>query len=163
MAGMMDSLEAPKVEIEPPTDNAGQKILLDYWLAKRGARAFPARCDIDPVELPPRMLPNIAIVSVERSGNEDDRFSYRLVGTNVVWHFGADVTGRSFEDIFLTPDDLRAERAHYAHVLKYREIHFVSARLNVPGREFLSSTRMLLPLASDGQTIDMILSLSDFY
>ena len=133
---MMDSLEAPKVEIEPPIDNAGQKFLLDYLLAKRGARAFPARCDIDPVELPPRMLPNIAIVSVESDGNEDDRFSYRLVGTNVVRHFGADVTGRSFEDIFLTPDELRVERAHYAHVLKYREIHFVSARLNIPGRDF---------------------------
>ena len=111
---------------------AGQKILLDYLLAKRGARAFPARCDIDPKELPPRMLPNIAIVSVEGSGNEDDHFSYRLVGTNVVRHFGADVTGRSFEDIFLTPDDLRAERAHYSSVLNYCDIHFLSTRLNIP-------------------------------
>ena len=155
----MDSLKAKKVDIEPPTDDSEQKILLDYWRAKRGARAFPACCYIDPVELPPRILPNIAIVSLERFENEDDHFSCRLVRTNVVWHFGADVTGRSFEDIFLTPDELRAERSHYSHVLKNREIRFVSARLYIPGREFLSSTRMLLPLASDGQTIDMILSL----
>jgi len=159
---MMDSLKAKKVDIEPLTDDSEQKILLDYWLAKWGACAFPARCDIDPVELPPRILPNIAIVSVERSENEDDYFSYRLVGTNIVWHFGADVTGRLFEDIFLTPDELRAERSHYTHVLKNREVHFESARLNISGRKFLSSTRMLLPLASDGQTIDMILSVSDF-
>jgi hypothetical protein len=41
MAGMMDSLEAPKVEIEPPIDNAGQKILLDYWLANGVRVHFP--------------------------------------------------------------------------------------------------------------------------
>ena len=148
---MMNSLKAKKVDIEPLTDDSEQKILLDYWLAKWGACAFPARCDIDPVELPPRILPNIAIVSVERSENEDDYFSYRLVGTNVVRHFCADVKGRLFEEIFLTPDELRVERSHYTHVLKNREIHFESARLNIPGREFLSSTRMLLPLASNGQ------------
>ena len=50
---MMDSLMAKKVDIEPLTDDSEQKTLLDYWLAKRGARVFPARCDIDPVELPP--------------------------------------------------------------------------------------------------------------
>jgi hypothetical protein len=41
------------------------KFCSNYGLAKRGVRTFPARCDIDPVELPPEMLPNIAIVAIE--------------------------------------------------------------------------------------------------
>jgi len=160
---MMESLVTEKRSMEPPTDNAEQKLLLDYWSAKRGTRLFPARRDIDPVELPPKILPNIAIVAVEHCENTDARFSYRLVGTNVVRYFGTDVTGRPFKEVFSTPEELRSERSHYFHVLETGEIHFVSAQLKIPGREFLSSTRMLLPLASDGQTIDMILSLFDFH
>lgn len=159
----MDSLVTEKMSMDSPTDNAEQKLLLDYWSAKRGTRSFPARRDIDPVELPPRLLPNIAIVTVGRCENTDAGFLYRLVGTNVVRYFGSDVTGRLFKDIFSAPDELQAERSHYSHVLETGEVHFVSAQLKIPGREFLSSTRMLLPLSSDGQTIDTILSLFDFH
>jgi hypothetical protein len=56
--------------------------------------------------------------------------------------------------------ELRIERSQLSHVLETGEIDFVSAQLNIPGREYLFSTRMLLPLAANGQ---MILSLSEFH
>jgi hypothetical protein len=67
--------------------------------------------------------------------------------------------GRPFEDTFPALE-LRIERSQLSHVLETGEIDFVSAQLNIPGREYLFSTRMLLPLAANGQ---MILSLSEFH
>lgn len=58
-----------------------------YWAACRGARAMPARADLDPVEMKP-FLPHLMLFDVL-----GDRFRYRLVGTQVVRDFGRDITG----------------------------------------------------------------------
>jgi len=65
--------------------------VLAYWLQKRGARPMPRKGDIDPVELPPKLLPNIQIIEAIDGAA---RFPYRLVGTASVDAFGSDYTGR---------------------------------------------------------------------
>lgn len=52
--------------------------LLDYWEARRGDRGVPRRGDIDPLDLPPSLLPHLLLIDVER---EPLDFRYRLAGT----------------------------------------------------------------------------------
>lgn len=139
-----------------------QSRLVDYWLTKRRPDRLPGRDDIDPVEMPRELLPNIALIAVERRGLDEMRCRFRLVGTNIVRNFGRDVTGCLFEEVFLSPDKLKAERAQIARVVQTRESAVVRDRLNIPGRQFITVTRTLLPLAANGHDVDMILSYSDF-
>src|SRR3546814_11766181 len=53
--------------------------LYDYWDGKRRGRAFPARADIDPLELG-QMLPNLFLFDVLEDA---PHFRYRLSGGTV--------------------------------------------------------------------------------
>jgi hypothetical protein len=69
--------------------------LLDYWDQKRRGRAMPERRDIDPLEMGARLLPHLLLCDLTERGA---RVRFRLVGTNVVRHWGFDPTGQHLED-----------------------------------------------------------------
>lgn len=69
--------------------------LLNYWQTKRGARALPARRDIDPVEMGPALLPHLVLGDLLDRGT---RVRFRLVGTVVVKRLGFDPTARYLGD-----------------------------------------------------------------
>jgi hypothetical protein len=48
----------------PETCHADTITMYHYWLKKCGDRLMPARADIDPVEMPRRLLPGICLVDV---------------------------------------------------------------------------------------------------
>jgi hypothetical protein len=52
------------------------RAMYDYWLARRGGRAMPARADLEPVEIK-KLLPMLVLVDVMADAR---RFVYRLVG-----------------------------------------------------------------------------------
>ena len=64
--------------------------LYEYWDDKRGARAMPARGDLDPADLK-RMLPHLILIDVVA---DPRRYIYRLVGTREVELRGSDPTGK---------------------------------------------------------------------
>ena len=61
---------------------------------------MPRRADLDPSEIPPRLLPCISIVDVV---NDERRYVYRLVGTADVQVRGHDPTGKSVIEGFFGP------------------------------------------------------------
>jgi len=130
--------------------------LFDYWDRKRGDRAFPARADLDPLEFR-YILGNIAIAEVER---DPLRFRFRLVGTEIVQRDGTDLTGRYTED-HPQPEYRALMHRAYSEVIE-------AGQPRCHARERLLDGRMrryevlYLPLASDGQTIDMLLVGIDF-
>jgi hypothetical protein len=63
---------------------------------------MPSRRDIDPVEIPRKILPNFQIIDVVDGGA---RFRYRLIGTATVEAYGKDFTGQYPDELF--PLDLR--------------------------------------------------------
>jgi hypothetical protein len=69
--------------------------LYEYWDDKRGAREFPGRPDIDPIEMR-FALGNISLVDVLY---EPMRFRYRLHGTIIAERVGIDMTGRFVDEI----------------------------------------------------------------
>ena len=51
-------------------------VVLAYWDQKRGTRLMPCKRDIDPIEIPRRLLPNLQLIDVIDGG---ERFRYRFV------------------------------------------------------------------------------------
>ena len=128
-----------------------------YYLEKRGDRAFPARSDIDPVDFP-YALGDITLVGVHYNPLN---FSFRLDGSRHVERFGFDLTGRSLDD-FPYPEMRQAIFESYKDVIDHREPRRYFRELESAGRWFRYET-LLLPLATDGETIDMIVSAISFH
>jgi hypothetical protein len=76
-----------------------------YWLSRCRGRAFPARADIDPIDIP-SLLEHLLLVDVLRDPLD---FRYRLVGGHIVTHAGSIAPGRTTRG--LIEDGHSAERA----------------------------------------------------
>lgn len=126
------------------------KALLDLWNAKRAGRAFPARADFTMGDLLP-WLGHLMLLDVVEGGND---FRFVLYGTALVEIFGFDLTGRLVSESHpqIGPKSLE----EYRRVFETRAPDYV-ARRSPANREYVSITKIALPLSSDGQTIDKIL------
>ncbi len=130
------------------------RLLKACWASKRCPDGkLPSRADFDPLEMR-FALGHLILVEVERGVRP--RFRHRLIGTHIVERAGYDATGRYLDEI---PDTELASRTaeSYEQVLATKQPVWVRLDDIVGGR----STKveiMRLPLASDGENIDMVLS-----
>jgi hypothetical protein len=135
-------------------------LLLEYWnhLAQRLDR-LPRRVEIDPVDLPVGLLPNIFLVDVVRADGASPRFRFRLLGAAITAR--ERVRPGQYLDEYLTkatPDDMIR---HYRDCLERRvRIRHTNLAWEHPTKEFISYHVMLLPLSSDGTSVDALLGLS---
>lgn len=122
-----------------------------YWEERRGERPMPSRADMDPVDLPRRLLPNLFLVDVEEAPR---RYRYRLVGTELTAVMGRELARQYIDEMpFLFR---KFALPAYEEVMRtaaptYREINAIEALWRIRYK------RLLLPLSSDGARIDMIL------
>ena len=126
--------------------------LYRYWSGKRGMRSFPARAEIAPDEIK-RLLPFVLLVDVLDGGRH---FRYRLVGTDAA--AGIDPTGKLMHEAVppgIYHDHIAAlyRRAAAGSSALYNRSSYGYS--DAPGPR--SITRLFLPLAADGVTIDMLL------
>jgi hypothetical protein len=145
-------LDAPGAGLKHPM----MQRLLSYWRGKCRDGRLPGRQDIDPLDFPD-LLPHITMFDVVQVGGET-RFRIRLLGTSNVQLMGADCTG-DFVDARLGPEDAARILTPYRMVVEQRRPDFVRGSLVTPGREHVHYERLLLPLAADGRTVDMLLAL----
>jgi hypothetical protein len=145
-------LDSPVPELSHPS----VRRLFDYWRGKGGADRLPGRQDVDPLDIPD-LLPHVTIFDVER-GAAGLRFRIRLLGTATVELLGSDCTGHYLDEQML-PEDAARIIASYRLVVEERRPHFWRSYLLTPGREHIHYERLLLPLARDGRTVDMLLAL----
>ena len=127
--------------------------LYDYWQQQRHGRRMPSRRDLDPVHLP-RQLPNLMLIDIER---EPFRFRYRLVGTRVVEASAEDRTGAYFDAVeFFAKNPV--VMGQYKQVADEGVPRFSLE----PFKNFVNGTtyqveRLILPLSTDGEAVDMLL------
>lgn len=123
-----------------------------YWDAKRGDRMAPSRADIDPIEMK-SWLTGIVLVDVSEPPRT---LTYRLVGSRSVALKGRDTTGeevarsyhgRSRDEIW---ENYRIAIEDVAPVYDYEPEVSASGVLK-------DSETLLLPLASDGIHVNMVL------
>lgn len=120
--------------------------------AKRGDRAFLARRDIDPADLV-FALPLVALIEVHHG--EPVRYRYRLTGTGLREIFGFEATGLWLDGF---PDAERAAlyTATGDAVVRGRRSIVVRRTIQLRSGKLLRYETLLVPLAADGDTIDML-------
>jgi hypothetical protein len=148
---------AVAVEASPNSDEITHPTLVAiyrYWDSKRRGRAMPQRPDIDPTEIA-RLLPYVFMVDVKR---DPLRFTYRLIGTAICEFLGRDFTGRAIDATNYRPE--QAAELHKINgtvVETARPVACKGTIFYVPGREWLLTEAILLPLGKDGITVDIII------
>ena len=130
----------------------------DYWLGKKGERAFPARGDFDPLVEMPRLSGNIMLLDVRRDPLD---FRYRLVGVKLREHMGENWQGRWWSEI----ESQRPPNPiwlHHQWVVENRLPRFIRPNYVGPHKEFMFIESAVLPLGEDPQRVDMLMLFVDF-
>ena len=126
--------------------------LAAYWrsLATSG---LPGRQHIDPIAMGPALLPHMFLADVLDGGQ---RFRWRLIGTQIVRFAGTDDTGQGLE-VTIAPRMRDTIIGHYRQVVRERRPLCHRSEFTGRDRRVYRYERLLLPIAADGTTIDMIL------
>lgn len=128
------------------------KRVFDYWQSRCGDRVMPSRSDIDPTEIPD-LLSFIALVDVLDNPRD---FRIRLVGTSIRDIAGTEMTGKVIADVF--PPAFHAEVfKHWNEIVDRKTPKVASGRHWVSDRSHIKWEGILLPLSSDGATVNMML------
>lgn len=142
----------------PPTCRPETVILYEYWRRKRGDRLMPSRADLDPTEIPTRLLPCISLVDVV---SDERRYVYRLAGTADVQVRGFDPTGKSVREAFFGPNAENALSC-YDKVVSTRAPLLDTEPFVATNGRYASEETIFLPLSDDGRRVNKILVFSPF-
>lgn len=150
--GVIDCIELSVGDPDYPDLLAG----LNYWNLKRGKRFAPSRSDIEPNEIV-QILPRLKLIDVLREPDDGLDFRFRLTGTEIGDILGIELTHSRVSD--LQPPQFRnAVHSHYVQCVTEKRplLHLID--LQGPDK-VLYYARLLLPLSSDGQTVNMLMTL----
>jgi hypothetical protein len=81
----------------------------------------------------------------------------RVAGTGFVALYGREVTGRYFDELG-APASMVPLMAALRTIVASREPSFLGSPLTAPNRDYVWIKRFALPLAADGETVDMVLA-----
>jgi hypothetical protein len=128
--------------------------LFAYWASLRDGARLPGRRDVDPGGIK-RLLPTVSLIDVVSDPLD---YRMRLAGTGLYGVYGREITGRKLSDIYNTAaaDYWRFE---LGKVVSQRRPAVGVHNLAWRGASHLSILWLRLPLASNGDEVDMILGL----
>jgi hypothetical protein len=131
--------------------------LYEHWRAIHPPDGLPGRRHFDPAANPD-LLPNIKLVEVHR---DPFRLRYRLLGTGIDAALGRSVVEQWLDDIHVAHPNWPLLLGDYRDVIDNRAPRW---RRGVPrvvtDRDCTTVETLRLPLASDGQRVDMVLGLT---
>ena len=126
--------------------------LLAYWEAKRPHGRLPARRDVDPAELREH-LGNLVLIEVQRAPL---RMRYRLIGSAITRAMQRDSTGKYYDEIY-GPDLLAQIETSFRWLIENKAPLRASGEAFYPDKNFYRYEVINLPLADDGENVDMVL------
>ena len=132
--------------------------LFAYWASLREGARLPGRRHLDPAGIK-RLLPTVSLIDVVGDPEAGPpEFRMRLAGTGLYGVYGREITGKRLSDIYNTAaaDYWRTE---LGKVVAERRPAVGMHNLAWRGASHLSILWLRLPLASDGEDVDMILGL----
>ncbi len=143
-----------------PPDCAPQLLkLYDHWQSLRPAPdLLPGRQHFDPAAVP-RLLPWIFLLDAMR---DPWRFKYRIFGTEMVRAAGLDLTGHFLGEPHPDFQSLPHLRQYVTAAEEKVIAYHAGAPVVYKDRNFLHLERLVLPLARDGKTVDMLLGIMSF-
>ena len=138
--------------IEDPDSEAKLLALFGYWNARRGTGAIPARTDIDPLELTD-LWPDLGLWRVETATG----LRCRLCGTHVSALVAEDLSGKLISEA--RKDFWTEQRRALENVAKSGRPALLAGSI---GGGAIGYRVLMLPLSSDGRTVDMVLTATVF-
>jgi hypothetical protein len=145
-------------ELDLAIADEGIRRFYRYWLGKRGDRRYPPRAALDPLDFT-AVLGDVVLIDARRSEPGSRwpwSFRYRLVGTNVVARDGYDLTRKTLEDL-PEPEYRERIRATWTDVCETGIAAHHVRELWLDGR-LRRYEVIVLPLAGNGEDIDMLVS-----
>lgn len=129
------------------------RAIYEYWRAIHPTEGLPGRQHFDPLDIP-ALLPDIFLLDVRSDGPS---FQFRLIGTGVTALYGREFTGQPFEAAY---EDGKAAPI-YQDACAILTDKAPRWRRSPPAfqrsRDYLLLERLLLPLAENGATVDILL------
>jgi hypothetical protein len=146
--------------LPPEASEAEFRELLTYWQSKLLPGRLPGRQHIDPTELQPRHLSQLLLLDVVEGAAPQPRrrYRFRVAGTGFATITGHDVTGLYYDEVG-APERSGPVIKAFDLVVDCKAPVFLSSRLSVPSQDYVWVKRLGLPLAQDGQNVDMILAI----
>lgn len=134
---------------------------LNVWNRARGNRFAPRCSDIDLLAFPPRLVPLIYLVDVER---EPLRFRYRFIGTRVCEFEGNDYTGLCVNELQPASVGAVVQREFERYINNPEPTFFA---MLVDEHNFLPHVFSVyggvrVPLSDDNKTVSQVLGLAQF-
>jgi hypothetical protein len=135
------------------------KRAVDVWHEKRGTQTMPSREDMTIRELA-FALPNIGFVDIVKVGDAT-RYKVRLMGS-VLDEFVAPMTGRFVDEV--VPERFATKWAsHWQPAIDRRAPLRAVARVEFAERRWYVSEALHAPLATDGETPDVLMVATYFH
>lgn len=132
------------------------KAVYAYWQQKRGGRPMPARRDIEPLDIP-AVLPHLMLIDVEPG----PRYRYRLFGTEVTEAFGMNPTGKYVDEV-MVGDYEKFLLGLYDDLCREKQPIYSTSIYGTKRDAKMWTQRLMLPLSSDGSTVDKVLACQVF-
>lgn len=131
---------------------------LSYWEGLRGDRIAPSWSEIELIEMPARVLPYLTVVDVCPVPLD---FIYSFYGTGHMSLKARDLTGHSIRDA-RPSENGPIVFDQYRRVVEARKpMAFVRKFTDTGSDQDLTQVTLRLPLSSDNENIQWIMSLSD--
>lgn len=133
-------------------------VVAQHWHDVKGDRIAPAWADIDLLTVPSDLLPRVCVVDVKHDPLD---FVYRFWGTDITNMHMYDLTGQSIKN--LTPQsyaDCLMEQYRFVQGNAEPAGYLTEIPLDVGYYTYYAVIR--LPLSSDGETIDGVLSAEEY-
>lgn len=142
---------------DPTDEDLGNPLLvrlIRYWRECGGEDKLPGRVDIQPGDLVP-VLSHMMLIDVAADG--EPRYSYRLIGTALVDRIGFDATKQPVETTYEGADWIELRKDYDFVVRERRPCLTLNDMVIAPEHRRVRYRRLLLPLASDGSNVDMLM------
>jgi hypothetical protein len=144
--------------VRPPSSARPEILALyEYWRSKApGEGLLPGRQHLDPVEIP-KLLPYVFLLDVV---DDVRRFRVRLVGTALI-ETGTPARVGDFMADHMPAESRAASLADLERVVELREPWWFRGPVFLQRSRYVSEVeRLVMPLAADGRTVDMLLGMS---
>jgi hypothetical protein len=128
--------------------------LYAYWCRQRGAKPFPDRADISPLDLGPRLLPHIGMLELQPEALAESRV--RLIGTVLVDECGMDLTGKRLAD-YAAGGYLASILSLVEEMLRHRAPVFNEGGFRWHEERAVMTRRLYLPLSHGGEAPALLL------
>ena len=136
------------------------QLFFDYWHdLVTSLDRLPGRRDVDPVQMPRKLLPNVFLTDVLQEDRRP-RFRYRLLGQEIV-DYENTRPGQYLHELVLCPHDHAVFEAHYLDCLKlHLRLRSSTLRWRSDIKSVIAYDVLLLPLACDGNDVNAMIGLA---